>query len=206
MAVAWVHAVMGADRAEREAARLDDRGGALVRLLEAGSAPTTTSVGRLFDAVAALLGLRTRLTYEGQAAIELEALARTVPLGQAPALPVDIGVDGTVSVLDPGPLIAALLAGRDEGLPPSLLAAGFHEGLGRTAARLAGDLAGAQDLDTVVLTGGVFQNSRLTEVVEAALVTAGLRVLLHREVPPNDAGISVGQAAIAARTRRIDGR
>jgi hydrogenase maturation protein HypF len=87
-----------------------------------------------------------------------------------------------------------------------VLAAGFHEGLGQAAARLAGDLAGAQDLDTVVLTGGVFQNARLTEVVEAALATAGLRVLLHREVPPNDAGISVGQAAIAARTSRIDGR
>lgn len=206
MAVAWVYATVGADRAEREAARLDERGRALIGLLEAGSAPRTTSVGRLFDAVAALLGLRSRLTYEGQAAIELEALARTVPRGQAPALPVGLGVEGTTPVLDPGPLIAAVLAGRDDGVPLAVLAAGFHEGLGQAAARLAADLAGAQDLDTVVLTGGVFQNARLTDVVESALVTVGLRVLLHHEVPPNDAGISVGQAAIAAHTTRVDGR
>ena len=206
MAVAWVYATVGADRAEREAARLDERGRALMGLLEAGSAPRTTSVGRLFDAVAALLGLRSRLTYEGQAAIELEALARTVPRGQAPALPVGLGVEGTTPVLDPGPLIAAVLAGRDDGVPLAVLAAGFHEGLGQAAARLAADLAGAQDLDTVVLTGGVFQNARLTDVVESALVTVGLRVLLHHEVPPNDAGISVGQAAIAAHTTRVDGR
>ena len=78
------------------------------------------------------------------------------------------------------------------------LAAGFHEALGTATARLAATLAGEHGLDTVVLTGGVFQNVRLTEVVESELAASGLRVLVHEQIPPNDGGISIGQAAIAA--------
>jgi hydrogenase maturation protein HypF len=101
-------------------------------------------------------------------------------------------------VLDPGPLLAALLAGRDRGVPTAVLAAGFHEAIGAAAARMAAGVAAAEALDTVVLTGGVFQNARLGEVVETALRDAGLEVLTHAQVPANDGGISIGQAAVAA--------
>jgi hydrogenase maturation protein HypF len=101
-------------------------------------------------------------------------------------------------VLDPTPLVLALVADRDAGVPAAALAAGFHEAFGSAAATLAAELAGASGLDTVVLTGGVFQNVRLTEVVEAGLRGCDLHVLGHRRIPTNDGGISVGQAAVAA--------
>ncbi len=160
-------------------------------------------MGRLFDAVAALLGGRRRVTYEGQAAIELEALARSVPRRDAPAY--DGLCDRTdvdsVAILDPAPLVRALLEDHAHGTASPLLAAGFHEAIGRAAAALAVQLARTHALDTVVLTGGVFQNVRLTEVVEETLRDEGIDVLVHQRVPPNDGGISIGQAAIAARAR-----
>jgi hydrogenase maturation protein HypF len=160
--------------------------------------PRTTSVGRLFDAVAAVLGVRHRVTYEGQAAVELEALARTVPRRRAPAF------DGTVlaggGVLDPGPLLELLVRERDAGQDRAVLAAGYHEALGRAAAGLAAGVAAERGIDAIVLTGGVFQNARLTEVVESELAVTGLRVLVHGQIPANDGGISIGQAAVAAAT------
>jgi hydrogenase maturation protein HypF len=81
-----------------------------------------------------------------------------------------------------------------------VLAAGFHESIGAAAAGAAVDLAREHGLRTVALSGGVFQNLRLAEVVEDALTTAGLEVLTHRHIPPNDGGISIGQAAVAAAT------
>ena len=101
-------------------------------------------------------------------------------------------------VLDPIPLVAEVLAERDRGTPTALIAAGFHEGLGRSAGLLAAELALDHGLDTVVLSGGVFQNVRLTELVASTAREQGLTVLTHRLVPPNDGGISIGQAAIAA--------
>ena len=101
-------------------------------------------------------------------------------------------------MLDPSALVARLIEERERRTPVALIAAGFHEAIGRASAELAVALARAHGIDTVALTGGVFQNLRLTEVVEGALVDAGLTVLVHQAVPPNDGGISVGQAAIAA--------
>ncbi len=198
MAMAWAHAVGGRALATREGVRLDERAPAVVGLIESGTAPMTTSVGRLFDAVAALLGFRARLTYEGQAAIELEALARTVPRAAAPAYPVAVDRSGAKVVLDPIPLVAEVLAERDRGTPTALIAAGFHEGLGRSAALLAAELARDRGLDTLALSGGVFQNVRLTDVVASTAREQGLTVLTHARVPPNDGGISIGQAAIVA--------
>ncbi len=172
---------------------------AIVSLAARPNAIVTTSAGRLFDAVAVLLGGRRRVSYEAQAAIELEALARTVPRERAPAYELDDGL-----VLDPAPLLALLWRDRAAGVEPAVLAAGFHESLGRAAARLAERVASDAGLDTVVLTGGVFQNSLLTDVVESTLVDIGMRVLVHATVPPNDGGISVGQAAIAG--WRLQGR
>jgi hydrogenase maturation protein HypF len=150
-------------------------------------------VGRLFDAVAVLLGGRRRVSYEAQAAIELEALARTVSRQAPPRYELPV----SDLVLDPSPLVAALARDRAAGVEPALLAAAFHESFGHAAARLAASVAGDAGLDVVVLTGGVFQNALLTDIVESALVGLGLRVLVHSVVPPNDGGISIGQAAIA---------
>ncbi len=103
-----------------------------------------------------------------------------------------------MTVVDPSPLIARVVAERDAGTPLPLIAAGFHASLGSAAATVAADLAARHGLDTVALSGGVFQNARLTEVVSRQCRDAGLIVLVHRRVPPNDGGISIGQAAIAA--------
>ncbi len=213
MALAWLAAAEGIEAAIND--RLVPEGldpahrSAMADLVARGAGPVTTSMGRLFDAAAALLGVRARVTYEAQAAIELEALARTVPRSEAPRYEGTVLVGGgarqaqeivgrPAAQLDPRPLIARLRAERDAGVAPALVAAGFHEAVGRAVAGLAADLAARRSLDTVVLTGGVFQNARLTEVVSVELAGAGLRVLLHADVPCGDGGISLGQAAIAA--------
>ncbi|MFN2504242.1 MAG: carbamoyltransferase HypF [Acidimicrobiales bacterium] len=198
MALVWAHAALGADEAERYGSQVDERWPALIGLAERPDALLTTSAGRLFDAVAALLGLRPRVTYEAQAAIELEALAVTVPAADAPEYPVAVEQVGDLLQLDPAPLLAGVVAERDRGTDLALIAAGFHAGFGRGAAEMAVRLAAAEGLDTVALSGGVFQNVRLTQVVKQALVAAGLTVLAHHHLPPNDGGVSVGQAAIAA--------
>jgi hydrogenase maturation protein HypF len=198
MGVAWACQALGDDAAEREGRALDPRWEAVLRLAQAG-ALMTTSAGRLFDAVAALLGVRGKVTYEGQAAIELEARARTVPAEEAPLYPTKVGRQGGQWTLDPAPLVATVMVERDRGVPVPVVAAGFHAGLARGAVTLAAQLAGAEGLDTVALSGGVFQNARLTALVAEPLRAAGLQVLVHRHVPPNDGGISIGQAAIAAR-------
>jgi hydrogenase maturation protein HypF len=195
MAVAWVHGSLGEAAARRVGRRLDDRADAVIGLVEAAHGPVTTSMGRLFDAVAALVGLRPRVTYEGQAAIELEALARTVTLDSTPRY--QVVVEGE-AVLDPRPLIAAVVADVEQGMAPAAVAAGFHRAIGLAAADLAALLAGQRGLDTVALSGGVFQNALLGGIVAGALREAGLAVLVHERVPPNDGGISIGQAVITA--------
>ncbi|MGH9178076.1 MAG: carbamoyltransferase HypF, partial [Acidimicrobiales bacterium] len=161
----------------------------------------TTSAGRLFDAVAALLGLRSRVSYEGQAAIELEAAAASVAVEDAPVYELDVpgaGTGGEPAVLDPSCLVARVVTERGRGTPVAQIAAGFHASLGRAVAETACRLAEAAGLRTVALSGGVFQNARLTRAVVDHVSSAGLEVLVHRRIPPNDGGISFGQAAIAA--------
>ncbi len=164
MGVAWAH------RAGVEDPFDDARRAAVLDLVAREQGPVTTSMGRLFDAVAALLGMRTIVSYEAQAAIELEALARSVPRAEAPRY--DVGIerdDAGLLVIDPRPLVAALVDGRRRGVAPAVLAAGFHESIGLAAADAAIGLATSHDLSTVALSGGVFQNPRLSEVVGAAL-------------------------------------
>ncbi|MGA2529593.1 MAG: carbamoyltransferase HypF [Acidimicrobiales bacterium] len=201
MALSWVALALGEDAAARLGETLDNRWNQVLALaLAAGdqAAVQTSSVGRLFDAVAALLGLRSRVTYEGQAAIELERLARSVPREAARIYPVELSENGGLEVLDPSPLIAMVLEELRAGVNRPLIAASFHESLGRAAADLGARLARRHGLDTVALSGGVFQNARFSDTVEDALVAEGLTVLVHESVPPNDGGISIGQAAIAA--------
>ena len=151
------------------------------------NAPLSSGMGRLFDAVAALLGVRERVTYEGQAAIELEQLADGTEaepyawrFGDGPALVRTVHDD--------------LAAGR----PREQIAAAFHEAV---AAASADACAEAAEPRTVVLCGGSFQNLRLLSSTRRRLESLGFRVLSHRLVPPNDGGISYGQAAVAAARR-----
>jgi hydrogenase maturation protein HypF len=196
--VTWARQAAGAERAAAIGAAMDSRAGAVLDLAASPSTIRTTSAGRLFDAVAALLGGRTRVTYEGQAAIELEALAAPVPAGAAQRYPVEQRWEDGQLVLDPTPLVAALM----ELTPGAPAAAAFHESFGRATAEAAAGIARGRGLATVALTGGVFQNARLTRIVATALRAEGCEVLLHRSVPPGDGGISVGQAAVAA--HRLD--
>ena len=202
MAMAWLAATLGPDEAERYGSAVDDRWAAVLGLAQRPDVLRTSSAGRLFDAVAALLGLRTRITYEAQAAIELEAAAAGQPLAGPGGYELDIGIGPEGLLLDPGPLLATVVAERDKGVPVGQISAGFHGGLGRGAATAAARVAAENGLDTVALSGGVFQNARLTDVVVTELEASGLRVLVHRLLPPNDGGVSVGQAAIAARRLR----
>jgi hydrogenase maturation protein HypF len=153
------------------------------------NAPLSSGMGRLFDAVAALLSVRELVSYEGQAAIELEHLA-----GEVEAVPYECRVDsGVIHGVD---LVAAAFDDLAIGRPREQIAAAFHEGVAAAAARACEQAA---EQDTVVLSGGSFQNIRLIEGTARRLANLGFRVLTHRLVPPNDGGISYGQAAIAAR-------
>jgi hydrogenase maturation protein HypF len=163
------------------------------------AAPWTTSAGRLFDAVAALLGLRTHTTFEGQAAMELEGLADPAERARLP-LPL-AERDGTL-VLDARETVRALVAAIDAGVPSEVLAARFHEGLAATLAGACERIAVGEGIDVAVLSGGVFQNRRLLVRTTELLEAAGLRVLRPLRLPANDGGIGYGQAAVAAAVRR----
>ena len=167
------------------------------------SAPLTSSAGRLFDAVAALLGVRDAVSYEGQAAIELEQLADPVESGAYGLELTDRG--GTLQLAGSG-LVRAVVADQAEGTPPPIIAARFHNGLAAGVAEVCRRLRAERGLGTVALSGGVFQNLLLLERCVAALERDRFRVLLHGRVPPNDGGISLGQAAVAgARDRHQRG-
>jgi hydrogenase maturation protein HypF len=153
-------------------------------------------MGRLFDAAAAVLGVRQRASYEGQAAMELEALA-----GSGPAEPLRFpAIQGSEGfwTLDPVPLLAALGEQRAGGEDTGTLAARFHESVAAAAARVAGEACEAFALNTVALGGGCFQNARLLVSLRRRLEAIGLRVLLPIALSPNDGAISYGQAAVAA--------
>jgi hydrogenase maturation protein HypF len=165
------------------------------------NAPLTSSAGRLFDAVGAALGLGGEtIAYEGQAAIELEALAAgaggTVGAGEGYTFVRRERDGGTL--LDPAPIWPAIFDDLARGEPPARIAARFHIGFFTAVADLAGDLARGQGLTQVALSGGVFQNRLVLEGIAGGLRGQGLIPLTHCQVPANDGGLSLGQAAIAA--------
>jgi len=165
---------------------------AVAQLARTGlAAPLTTSMGRLFDAVAALCGVRTEVTYEGQAAVELEAISDRSERG---AYPLDVA-DG---VLDARPTVLAVADDVAAGVEPAVVGARFHRAVAQATAQACAEIAGARGLDTVVLSGGVWQNRLLLELTLALLRDGGLRVLVPERLPPNDGAISFGQAAVAA--------
>jgi hydrogenase maturation protein HypF len=152
---------------------------------------STTSMGRLFDAVASLCGVRHLVTYEGQAAIELEALVTGPEIGYT--IPIDgAGIWDTTTVV--GAVVTDVLAGTD----PALIAARFHVAVAESITRAAVRVRSDTGLNRVGLSGGVFQNVVLGELAEHHLTASGFEVLTHRLVPPNDGGIALGQAAVAA--------
>jgi hydrogenase maturation protein HypF len=152
---------------------------------------TSTSAGRLFDAAAAVLGFVQEVEYEGHAAVWLEQLAWHSP-GREP-LPFEMGD----MHLDFRPALDAMIRRRAAGDAAPILARGFHEAVAAGVAQMAIRLCESHNTDTVVVSGGTFQNGLLGGSLRARL-PAGLRLWMNREVPPNDGGVSLGQAAIAA--------
>jgi hydrogenase maturation protein HypF len=165
----------------------------LSRALERGvGAAACTSMGRLFDGVASLLGLRHRIRFSAQAAIELEGIA--TPHGdRLYSLRFTQTTTDCLS-FDWGPMICEIVQDARRGVAPGEIAAAFHGTLAEAAVALTGEAAGGP----VFLTGGCFQNRRLAESVAERLRGARRTVHLHRRVPPNDGGLAAGQALAGA--------
>lgn len=153
----------------------------------------TSSAGRLFDAVAALLGIRREVTYEAQAAIELESVA-DASVERRYRYEIDEN-DGLV--VDPGPIVRAVFEDARAGVEPAEIAGAFHNTVVSFCRDVAFRLSDERGIRSVALSGGVFQNRLLLRKLVDALERDGLRVLLPREVPANDGGVSLGQAAVA---------
>lgn len=204
MALGYLHGleplggpVLDPRKASALAARLGRREhDTVVRMIERGvNSPQASSAGRLFDAVAALLGLGDQVSYEGQAAVALEQAAGDLP---AEALPWRLATAGGLRVYDPAPTLAAVLERAEAGEPPGPVAAAFHTTLAEVTAAMVAEAVVETGATTVCLSGGCFQNRRLLNETADTLETQGLRVLWNQAVPANDGGISYGQAAVAA--------
>ncbi|MGH7439170.1 MAG: carbamoyltransferase HypF, partial [Polyangiaceae bacterium] len=206
----------GGDRAAREpwrmavahlmAAGIDPRGSAVGRRVDARAletviamvekgvnAPLTSSVGRLFDAVASLAGLHDHVSFEGQAPMHIESLASGTARGGAYVF--ERGSDG---VFDAAPVVRAIVDDVDAGAGADTIARRFHAALADVVVETCTSIASARGLEVVVLGGGVFSNVLLTTEVTDGLSRRGLRVHRPTRVPPNDGGLSFGQLAIAA--------
>ncbi len=152
----------------------------------------TSSVGRLFDTVAALLGFTREITFEGQAAIRLEQIARAAH--PSPPYPFPI----TEDTLDFRPLLAAIVQDRLRGRNPAEIARAFHAAVANTLWEAAKQLCEANSIDLVVLSGGVFQNELLLSEIKSRAEQSSIDIWMNIAVPPNDGGISLGQAALAS--------
>jgi hydrogenase maturation protein HypF len=173
------------------------------KMLERGfNTPMTSSAGRLFDAVAALAGLRLYATYEGQAAMELEWCATDVRDDGAYPVALEEVREGEPSeptvLVDTRPLVREVAADAARGHSPGVISRRFHNGLVVMIAAVCDRIRRSTRLDAVVLSGGVFLNALLTSEVVARLERDGFRVFRHRLVPPNDGGLALGQLAVAA--------
>jgi hydrogenase maturation protein HypF len=155
------------------------------------NSPRTSSMGRLFDAVASIAGVRHEVSYEGQAAIELEAIADPEEGG---AYEFEIG-EGVVLA---APVIRGAADDVHAGISASRIAARFHNAVADMIVEVCNRIREERGLEVVALSGGVFQNVTLLGRVVPRLEGAGFRVLTHRRVPPNDGGVSLGQAVVAA--------
>lgn len=176
-------------------------------MIERGiNSPRTSSMGRFFDATAAILDICDKATYEGEPAIELEAAAWRALDSEIAHFPDDNAgysasdpswLDGPY-VLDQKALFEALLGGIEAGAPANRLALDFHVGIARSSARIASDICVHEGIDTVALSGGVFMNRLLLQLLARELKSVGLTVLVPHTVPVNDGCIAYGQAAVAS--------
>jgi hydrogenase maturation protein HypF len=201
MACSWL-AATGSGTPNMPAAlagRVDPDAWARVARLARGAGfatPMTSSIGRLFDAVAALCGLRASINYEGQAAIELEAACDPAEQG---AYPITVGADASGGLLiDPRETLAAIGDDLAAGAGVGRIASGFHAAVANATVSACTAAASSCGTQLVVLSGGVFANRRLVERAAAGLAACGLRVLTPERLPAGDGGISYGQAAVAA--------
>jgi hydrogenase maturation protein HypF len=149
----------------------------------------TSSMGRLFDAVAALLGIRQVVTYEGQAAIELEVAA-------APDVDEPYQFDLSGELFDAAPIFAAIVADLRQGLATAVIAAKFHNAVADLIVQLSLQMRRQHGLNQVALSGGVFQNVTLLETAVRQLHYHNFEIFTHRLVPPNDGGLALGQVMI----------
>jgi hydrogenase maturation protein HypF len=156
------------------------------------NAPLTSSAGRLFDAVASLIGLRQTTGFEGQAAMELEFIADR---GVAGSYRFSVDQTNSTAVVDPAEMVRAILRDQEERVPCSAIASRFHNTMAEimvAVAKIAGE-------EKIALSGGCFQNKLLTELAVTRLRSEGFKVYWHQRIPPNDGGIALGQlAALAA--------
>jgi hydrogenase maturation protein HypF len=157
--------------------------------------PPCSSAGRLFDAVSAIIGVRDLVNYEGQAAVELEQIAGE---GEQGAYTFKVDDSKGTYIVDPDPIISAIVEELKDGLPPSRISSRFHNTLARAIGEVAQRMREHTGLTEIILSGGVFQNALLSERAETLLENLGFVVYTHHLVPPNDGGISLGQAFYGA--------
>ena len=190
---------------------LGDQAGVCEQMIERGlNTPHTSSVGRLFDAVSALLGLCTQPTYEGEPAIMLDA-AREEGADKDPAYAIAItknaatetstAHDTSVVLLDAEPLVRAVLDDLVAGVPAGVISQRFHDAIVDAIVQVAELVRAMYDISLVALSGGCFMNRYLVEEATARLGEAGFTVALNASLPPNDGCVSYGQAVIASASR-----
>ncbi len=158
----------------------------------------TSSMGRLFDAVSSLIGIRQVATYEAQAAMEMEALADSRS-DASTAYRFSVGE----SDFDPAPVLRSLVDDLRHGMSVGRMAARFHRAVAHLVGQVANQARTESGVETVVLTGGVFQNAILASLARKELEGRSFRVLGHRLVPPNDGGIALGQVAVAVHRQAV---
>jgi hydrogenase maturation protein HypF len=199
MAVSYLYCLLGVDTLNRDypfLSTIDEREIDIIKKQVDGeiNSPLTSSCGRLFDAVSALVGLNNQVDYEGQAAVDLEMAADESETGSYPFSIIE-REDADIVHFDE--MFAAIVNDMDRSVPGASISARFHRTLARVITRMCSGLSKKTGLRQVALSGGVFQNRLLLRLATAALEREGFAVLTHKRVPANDGGVSLGQAVIA---------
>jgi len=199
MAISYLLTLLGKDALTPDLAFLKEVSSQelalIVKQLEKGiNSPLTSSCGRLFDAVSALIGIRGRIDYEAQAAIEMEMAADESERGSYPFAIVERNGVNIVCLKE---LFSGVIGDLKSGVSQATIAMKFHRTMAEMVVQMCQGLAKVSGINKVALSGGVFQNRLLLRLTVAALEEAGFEVLTHSKVPTNDGGVSLGQAIIA---------